>query len=186
MQQMEERLSLNFLCLPKHRSFKRNATVINLLPSSFINQTHLVTGEETRSLHHSQTNCHKLSYLPSIILRAHFSLLKTIHFPQEVYISPSFPYSTWQFTLHSKLPGELLIFPYLHVCVSFTCEQTWFVFHLLICLLLQASQLRTQKGKGKIVFSSPTRVKRDNIITFQVIEDTFKSVLRWHLGGSVS
>lgn len=68
--------------LPKDRSFKRNSVVIDPLPRSVFNQGRLmvIPGEETRR-HHTQTDCHELSHLPSSLLRAHSSFLKIIHSP---------------------------------------------------------------------------------------------------------
>lgn len=51
--------------------------------------------------------------------------------------------------------------------MRYTCEQTSF-YLLLICLLLQGSQPRPLKGKGKIFFPSPTLVTWEAIIGWYV------------------
>ena len=76
-----KRLSLNATYLLKDRSSKRKSVVTDPLPESLINQGRLslIKGEETRSPHHTQTNCYKLSYLPPILLKAHLPFLKIIY-----------------------------------------------------------------------------------------------------------
>lgn len=133
-------------------------------------------GAEARRWHNTQTNCHKLSYLLSILLRVHLSFLKTIPSPLSgLHLCDLSLW--WWFMLHCECLWELLIFHWVSPCI---CEVHMCINlspTLLICHLIWGSQLRTQRSKGKIIFSSFTRSKRDNIINFQVIKDTFKSVL---------
>lgn len=51
--------------------------------------------EETRSPHHTQTNCQKLSYPPSILLKAYSSFLKLMCLPTR--------------RLHPPIPSPLLL-----------------------------------------------------------------------------
>ena len=118
-----ERIFLNSY-LPKDRFSKRNSVAVNPLPRSFTNHGRLtvVTGE-TRCRHHTQANCHKLSYLPSI-LRVHSSFLKIIYSPLRGLHTPHLPFSIrWYLSLSSKPPLWVSHFPLVisHVYVRYTC-----------------------------------------------------------------
>lgn len=85
------RISLNSPHLPKERSSKRNSTVINHLWE--FHQTGKIGSCHKRG-DQTSTVCHKLSYLPSILLRVWFI------FPKNHLLS-------------CKRPTFLLPFPYL-------------------------------------------------------------------------
>ena len=156
-----ERLSLNSPYLPKDRSSKRNSIVIGSAPQGFhwpgkIDSYHR-WGEKATP--HPENLCHKLSHLPSILLRTHSSFLKIIYSPLRGLLPPSpFPIkmvfkTEFQATLrsYSFSPGCLM-------CAWSICvNKLLFVFLWLICLLLPGFQPRMQKSRGQIIFSFPTQ-----------------------------
>lgn len=78
-----EKLSLNPPFLPKNRSSKTNSIVRNPLSGSFITWEDWLyhRRKECKLIPHPDKSCHKLSYFPSILLRAHLSFLKIIYTP---------------------------------------------------------------------------------------------------------
>ena len=142
-----ERLSPNSPSLPKDISSKWDSIVINAFPGSFINQggLTLVTGEETKSRHHSQKNCHTF-HLPSILLKTHSSFLRIIYSSlRGCHFSSPFLIKMMS-NPASKPPWGVTDFSHVFMLIKL------FIFLLLICPLLQGSQARTQKGRGKIIF----------------------------------
>ena len=81
-----KRLCLNSSYLPKDRSSKRNSKIINPLLGSFTNQGRLMSRLEVKTI---PKLCHKLSYLPPILIRAHSSFLKIIYSRLRNLHSPS-------------------------------------------------------------------------------------------------
>ena len=94
-----ERLLLNpFICFTTDSTIqkKEKKNVLNPFTENFIYQVRLtfITGEEMSWYGESPDQdryCHKLSYLPSILLRAHLSFLK-ISFSSICNLSVCFPY----------------------------------------------------------------------------------------------
>lgn len=151
-QQMQGDTFSEFLHLPKDRSPKKNPIVLNPLPGNFINQGRLtiITGKEIISGYHTQTN---------VVTNYHTSHL--FFWGPVLFPIPSPSLLRWHSSLSSKTQ-ELLIFPW--VSLMFTwgmCVNTLlFVFHLLICLLLQGSQLKTRRVEGSsraLVSEGPSR-----------------------------
>lgn len=81
-----ESLSLNSPYLLKDKS----SVVIQPLQGGITSfrKNWFITGEESRSGYHTQTNCHKLSCLPFIPLKAHSLFLKVIYCPFRDLNSP--------------------------------------------------------------------------------------------------
>lgn len=139
-------LPLNSPYKSKDMSSQRTSVFINPFLKSVINQERpsLVTGEMTRSLYHTQKNCHKLSYLLSILLRTHVFFLKIVYCSPRCLYSPSSSPLRWHLSLIFKLPQGLL-FPWVSpLCIhEVYMLKSLCVFLLSICLLLQGSQPRT-------------------------------------------
>lgn len=145
----KEEISLNFL-LPKDRSSKRYSIVIEHLHRSFIR---LVT-EEYKSVPHSDKLWHKLSYLLSVLLMVHSSFLKNhLLFLKGPTYSSSF---LIKMVFNSKFSATLESYSFFYwappTYIWGIYVKLLFVFLLLICLLVQGFQLRTQRGIGKIIF----------------------------------
>ena len=86
--QSMERLPPNSFHLSKDVSSRRNSTAEFLppCPRNFINQIRLTHRREDKKLTpHPDKLCHKLSYLPSILLKAHSFFLKIISLLWETY-----------------------------------------------------------------------------------------------------
>lgn len=88
----------------------------NFLPRSFTNQEDwLITGVETRRQHHTQKLYHELSYIPSILLRAHSPFLKNHLFSPKRPVRPS----QEQWLLHGHAWLYFLLIIVSRPCASF-------------------------------------------------------------------
>ena len=125
-----KRLCLNSSYLPKDRSSKRNSKIINPLLGSFTNQGRLMSRLEVKTI---PKLCHKLSYLPPILIRAHSSFLKIIYSRLRNLHSPSLSLLRCYLILSSKdislsyssFPGHLSCIHeenmLINFCLFFTC-----------------------------------------------------------------
>lgn len=111
-QQMQEETFSEFPSLLKNRCSKKkkNSIVINPLPENLIHQARLtlIRGEERRNQYHTWTDCHTLSYLPSILLRVHLSFLKIICSAISDLSSLLFPLLRWH--INSQISLLLWVF----------------------------------------------------------------------------
>lgn len=156
-----KRLSLNSPYLPKDRSSNRNLMVINLPPWVGVLATRRTDSLQDRRLDIDTTPklCHKLSYLPFILLRAYSSFLKTIYSPLKGLHSLLLPLLRWHLILNSEatslsysfFPGYL---PCMHEVIYVNKLVHFFL--LLICLLLQGVSAQNWRRVGRKLFYSLT------------------------------
>lgn len=112
-----ERLCLKPPYLPKDKSSKRSSVVINHRPPppaevSSTREDALVSGEDTRSCHH--TRIHFVTKYHT----SHLFLYGSIHLPKNHFLSPksntplpSFPLLRWHLSVNSNLPQKITPFP---------------------------------------------------------------------------
>lgn len=133
--------------------------VINPLSGSFINQrlTYHRRGDQ-KSTPHPDKLSHTIT--PPIYSRANLSFLKVIYSPQRCLHIPLPPSQLrWHLSQSSKPPQRVTHFSLgiSHVHMRDTCLINCYsvhVFLLLICVLLQESQVRTLKGELFLFYNS--------------------------------
>lgn len=99
----------------------------------------IITGEEVRSRCHILTNvCHRLSYLPSVLLRISSSFPQIIYFPPRGLHPPPHSLLRWYLSLHFSYLQEWLIFPWVSLVYAWGVHVNKLggSFLLFICFLL--------------------------------------------------